>query len=317
MTKIPVGVSECLLGEPVRYNGGHKHFRYLTRVLSDYLELYPACPEVAIGLGVPRDPIHLLATDKGTRVVGAKDHGFDVTEPLAAEAERVADTLPQLCGYILMQKSPSCGVYNIKRYRSNGYPQDNDGRGAFAARLMERMPLLPVEEAGRLNDPALRENFITRVFAYHDFQQSVGDNPKARVLIDFWSRYKYLVMAHHPESYRAIGRLLADLSGPDLRGITAELKALLMTALSKHAGRKGHTNTLMHLRGYLREQLDSDEREELGDVIEAYRSGEVPLVVPMTLLKHYLRKVDFPYLEQQRYWAPYPDKLGLRNVSVD
>jgi uncharacterized protein YbgA (DUF1722 family)/uncharacterized protein YbbK (DUF523 family) len=317
MDKIPIGVSQCLLGEPVRFDGGHKHFRYLTGVLSEYMQFWPVCPEVAIGLGIPRKPIRLLATDRGTRVVGTANPGLDVTEQLAAEADTAAAAMPELCGYVFMQNSPSCGVFGLKRYGANGYPLDSKGRGAYAGRLMELMPLLPVEEAGRLNDPGLRENFITRVFAYRDWQQQVGLEPTPKQLVDFYSRYKYQVMAHSVPGYNAIGKLLSDLRGKDMQAVGAEFVQLFMEALSHRAGRKGNANALMHLRGYLKDLLDKDEKEELGQLISAYRLGEVPLVVPMTLLKHYLKKVDIPYLQQQSYWSPFPEKLGLRNVCSD
>ncbi len=175
--KIPIGISECLLGEPVRFDGGHKRNRFLTDVMSRYFDYRPVCPEVLIGLGIPRKPIRLVATDKGTRVRGVDDDSLDVTEALAGEADSALDRMPDLCGYVLMQNSPSCGAFRMKRYGENGFPLDSDGVGAFAERLMELHPLLPVEEAGRLTDAGLRDNFIARVFAYKDWKDSVGSYP--------------------------------------------------------------------------------------------------------------------------------------------
>lgn len=317
MNKISIGVSQCLLGEPVRFDGGHKHDRYLTEVLADYMEFYPMCPEVAIGLGVPRKPIRIVATDKGARVRGVADPKLDVTDELAAQADIAAATLPDMCGYIFMQNSPSCGVFATKRYGENGHPLDSNGRGAYAKRLMELMPLLPVEEAGRLSDPGLRDNFITRVYAFHDWKLSVAAAPSAKSLIAFYSRYKYQVMAHHLPSYVGIGQYLSDLSNCDIDKVCEGFIGLFMDALSHIATRNGSTNTMMHLRGYLRGQLSTAENDELSHLINAYQHGEVPLVVPLTLLKHHLLKIDNPYLEQQTFWSPHPEKLGLRNLIVN
>ncbi|MGD8177104.1 YbgA family protein [Marinimicrobium sp. ARAG 43.8] len=314
--KIPVGISECLLGEPVRFDGGHKRNRFLTDVMSQYFEYRPVCPEVLIGLGIPRKPIRLVATDNGTRVRGVENEALDVTEALAAEADKALARMPDICGYIFMQNSPSCGAFRMKRYRENGYPQDNDGVGAYAERLMALHPLLPVEEAGRLTDAGLRDNFITRVFAYQDWKQSVAFEPTPARLVDFYSRYKYQVMAHHVPGYQALGRLVAKAGATNIDTLCQTFLETFMEALSHHATRKGNTNTMMHLRGYLSDLLSGSENEELSEVIESYRQGEVPLVVPLTLLKHYLRKVDNPYLQRQTFWAPHPEKLGLRNANV-
>ncbi len=314
--KIPVGVSQCLLGEPVRFDGGHKRSRFLTDVLNRYFDYRPVCPEVAIGLGIPRKPIRLVATDAGTRVLGDDDPNLDVTEALTAEADTAVGQMPDICGYVFMQNSPSCGVYRMKRYGENGSPLDSDGQGAYAQRLIELMPLLPVEEAGRLKDPGLCENFITRVFAYHDWQTAVAPTPTAVKLVDFYSRYKYQVMAHHVASYNALGRLVADVGKPDIRFVSDEFFGLFMAALGHKATRRGNTNTMMHLRGYLKDLLDADEKQELSRLIEDYRTGLVPLVVPLTLLKHYLMKVDNPYLEKQTFWSPHLEQLGLRNARI-
>lgn len=315
--RIPLGVSQCLLGEPVRFDGGHKRSRFLTDVLNRYFDYRPVCPEVGIGLGIPRKPIRLVATDAGTRVRGLENSSLDVTEALAAEADRAAAQMPDICGYVFMQNSPSCGVFRMKRYAENGHPLDSEGQGAYAQRLIELMPLLPVEEAGRLKDPGLCENFITRVFAYHDWKTSIEPAPTAARLVDFYSRYKYQIMAHHVPSYKALGRLVADLGKRDIKAVSDEFLELFMTALRHKATRRGNTNTMMHLRGYLKDMLDADEKQELSRLIEEYRQGLVPLVVPMTLLKHYLMKVDNPYLEKQTFWAPHPDRLGLRNACID
>ncbi|AQT59475.1 DUF523 and DUF1722 domain-containing protein [Cellvibrio sp. PSBB023] len=317
MSKIPVGVSQCLLGEQVRFDGGHKRSRYLTDVLSSFIEFRPVCPEVAIGLGVPRKPIRLMVMGEETRVVGVADPSLDVTDALVAQAELAVQQMPDICGYVFMQNSPSCGVFGMKRYRTNGYTMDAKGRGAYAKRFMELMPYLPVEEAGRLNDAGLRENFLTRVFAFHDFKTHLAQAPTAKKLIAFYSRYKYQVMAHHVPSYFEIGRFLSNLAGRDIESCRDQFFQLFMAALSHHATRKGNTNAMMHLRGYLKDILSTQDKQELSQLIDSYKAGMVPLVVPLTLLKHHLLKLDNPYLKAQTFWSPHPEQLGLRNYIVE
>lgn len=317
MSKIPLGVSQCLLGEQVRFDGGHKRNRYLTDVLSEYIEFRPVCPEVAIGLGIPRKPIRLVIVGDQTRVRGVQNPDLDVTDALVEQAEFAAQQMPDICGYVFMQNSPSCGVFGMKRYRDNGYTADGRGRGAYAQRFMELMPLLPVEEAGRLNDAGLRDNFLARVFAYHDFKTNVAEAPTAKKLIDFYSRYKYQVMAHHVPSYFTIGRYLSNLSTRDIRVSSEEFFRLFMEALGHHATRKGNTNAIMHLRGYLKEHLSTQDKQELSQLIDSYKAGRVPLVVPLTLLKHHLLKLDNPYLKSQTFWSPHPERLGLRNHIIE
>lgn len=313
MNKIPLGVSQCLLGEQVRYDGGHKRNHYLTDVLSEYVEFRSVCPEMAIGLGVPRKPIRLVVVNEETRVRGNDNPDLDVTDALIDHAELIAQQMPDICGYVFMQKSPSCGVFGMKRYGSNGLPLDSKGRGAYAKRLMELMPLLPVEEAGRLTDVGLRDNFLARVFAYHDFKSKVAVAPTAKKLIEFYSRYKYQVMAHHVPSYFTIGRYLSNLAGRDIQECSEGFFRLFMEALSHHATRKGNTNAIMHLRGYLKAHLNTREKHELSQLIDSYKEGFVPLVVPLTLLKHHLLKLDNPYLVSQTFWEPHPERLGIRN----
>lgn len=317
MSKILVGVSECLLGAQVRFDGGHKRNRYITDVLSDYVEFRPVCPEVAIGMGIPRKPIRLIVSDGQERIRGVENPDMDVTDELVKEAESAVEKMPDICGYIFMQNSPSCGVYGLKRYGENGYSIDSKGRGAYAKRFMELMPLVPVEEAGRLNDAGLRENFITRIFALYDWHQTVMPAPTAKKLINFYSRYKYQVMAHHVPSYFLIGKFLANLANRSIEDVSNEFIHLLMTALSHQATRKGNANALMHLRGYLKLHITKQEKEELSHTIESYAKGIVPLIVPLTLLKHHLMTLNDPYLKSQTFWAPHPEELGLRNFVME
>lgn len=313
MDKIPLGVSQCLLGERVRFDGSHKHNHFLTDQLGKYVQFLPVCPEVAIGLGVPRKPIRLVVDDGKDRILGINNPDLDVTDDLVGEAERVAQSMPHICGYVFMQNSPSCGVFGLKRYGTNGHPLDNRGRGAFAKRLIELMPLLPVEESGRLCDAGLRENFVTRIFAFHDWRQHVEPEPTAKKLIDFYSRYKYLVMAHHVPSYLEAGRMLADLSKLDITELAGKFIALLMSALRHPASRRSNLNTLIHLRGYLKHHIDTQEKAELTRIFDSYAQGLVPLIVPLTLLKHHLMTLDDPYLKNQVFWQPFPEDLALRN----
>lgn len=317
MDKIPLGVSQCLLGDPVRFDGGHKRNRYLTDVLSQYIEFHPVCPEMAIGLGVPRKPIRLIVTDGQDRIRGIENPDLDVTDALAQEAESAVAAMPNICGYVFMQNSPSCAVFGLKRYGTNGHSIDSRGRGAYAKRFMELLPLIPVEEAGRLTDAGLRENFIARVFALYDWRKNLEQNPTPKKIIEFYSRYKYQVMAHHVASYFTIGKFLANLSAKPIQEINQEFIRLLMTALSHPATRKGNTNAMMHLRGYLKTHINKLEKEELGHLIDAYCKGAVPLVVPLTLLKHHLMTLDNPYLKNQTFWSPHPEALGLRNLVLE
>ncbi len=317
MDKIPLGVSQCLLGEHVRFDGSHKHNHFLTDQLGKYVQFLPVCPEVAIGLGVPRKPIRLVVDGDQERIRGIENPNLDVTDALVQQAEQVAQSMPHICGYVFMQNSPSCCVFGLKRYGTNGHPLDTRGRGAFAKRLIELMPLLPVEESGRLCDAGLRENFVTRIFAYHDWRQHIEADPTAKKLIDFYSRYKYLVMAHHVPSYLEVGRLLADLSGKNIPEIAEKFIALLLSALRHPASTRSHLNVLIHLRGYLKHHIDTQEKAELTRVFDSYAQGLVPLVVPLTLLKHHLMTLDDPYLKNQVFWQPFPEDLGLRNAVAE
>lgn len=316
--RIPVGISSCLLGEPVRFNGSHKRSRFCTDTLSRYFEFTSVCPEMGIGMPVPRPPIRLVsqnANDPEVRALGTDNPDLDVTIPLRDYAHQQAARLDQLCGYIFMQKSPSCGLFGVKRYLANGHPEGTAG-GVYATELQRLLPLVPMEEAGRLNDDTLRENFMVRVFTLHDWRQFRAQPLTANGLINFHSRYKYLVMAHSVAQYKTIGRLLADLRSRALEDIADDYILALMTALAKPASRKSHTNTLQHLQGYLRHHLDSGDREELTDLIGQYRQGIVPLIVPLTLLKHHLAHSQdvSVYARNQVYLNPHPYELGLRNA---
>ncbi|MEO1817440.1 DUF523 and DUF1722 domain-containing protein [Pseudomonas sp.] len=313
--RIPVGISQCLMGDPVRFNAGHKHSRLCTDHLGTLFELRPFCPEVAIGLGTPRKPIRLAGDPAAPRAVGTVDHTLDVTDALQQYADDVSVLCEELCGFIFMQKSPSCGMERVKVYEPNGHPAPATGRGIFAARLMQANPLLPVEEEGRLNDPVLRENFVNRVIVYSDWQQLLRDGLSASRLLAFHARHKYLLMAHQSPSYRQIGQMLAHPGrGAALRDTANAYFAELMAALRRPASRSGHSNVLQHVAGHFKKVLNPPEKEELQQLINHYRSGIVPLVVPVTLLRHHLLRHPDPYLLQQAYLQPHPPELSLRNA---
>ena len=312
--KPKLGISACLLGAEVRYNGGHKESRLCSRTLNEYFDFVALCPEVAIGLGTPREPIRLVGDPQAPRAVGTVNRAVDVTAPLAAYGERVAEEQTELCGYIFMQQSPSCGLHRVKVYQDNGRPSEPQGRGIFAQAFCARHPDLPVEEDGRLNDPILRENFITRVFAYAEWQQLLRQGLTRKALIDFHSRYKYLLMATHPMQYKALGRLLGNLAQHDLNELAPRYFSQLMEALKHCATRRTHSNVLQHLCGYLKQNLSREDKAEIQQLIGQYRQGVVPLVVPMTLLKHHFRRHPDDYIAQQVYLQPHPEDLSLRNA---
>ncbi|MED5388191.1 MAG: DUF523 and DUF1722 domain-containing protein [Pseudomonadota bacterium] len=310
--KIPVGISACLLGMEVRHDKGHKHSRYCTGVLSRYFEFRSLCPEMGAGLSAPRKAMHLAEQEGELRLIttdGRRDH----TDLMQDFIERALPSLAPLRGYILMAKSPSCGMERIRVYNGDGNVQHRDASGLFAAALQDRYPLMPLEEEGRLNDDTLRENFIERVFLYDDWCQLQEQGLTAQRLIDFHSRHKFQLLAHCQKTYRQLGPLLSDLKSRPLADIAEEYIHALMPAMKKRVSRGAHVNTLQHLAGFLREGLSDTDRALINEQIDAYLREEVPLVVPMTLLRGGLRKVQQPYLQMQGYLSPYPDDLGLRN----
>ncbi|NIF28598.1 DUF1722 domain-containing protein [Pantoea sp. Tr-811] len=310
-----IAISACLIGQNVRYNGGHKASELCRAKLEAHFDWLPVCPEMAIGLGTPRDPIRLVGDPGHPRVVGTRHPDTDFTTPLRAYGEHMAAELDDICGYIFMQKSPSCGLERVKVYQDNGHPATQGGTGAYADAFCSQRPDLPVEEEGRLHDPVLRENFISRVYAYADWQQVLAGGLSRGALVRFHSRYKYLLMANNPQAYRELGRLLGTLRREDdPNEVGPRYFSLLMQALRRCASRGTHCNVLQHLSGYFKDALSQQDKDELQQLISQYQQGVVPLVVPLTLLKHYLRKHPDPYLQQQAYLQPHPDDLGLRNA---
>jgi len=311
--RIRVGVSACLLGAKVRFDGGHKRDRFIDELLRRYFEFVPVCPEVAIGLGTPRPPIRLVETDNGIRALGTRDSTLDVTARLQACGREMAGSATDLCGFIFKKGSPSCGMARVRIYAANGIPHA-DGSGLFAAEIMRANPLLPVEEEGRLNDPVLRENFVSRVFVYARWRTLLAAGLTRGELVAFHARHKLLIMAHSTEGYRELGRLVSNLHARPLAEIAAQYIEMLMTVIGQRATRKRHANVLQHLLGYLRQHAAPGDRKDLLDAIESYRRGEYPLVVPVRLLRHQFRRHPHPYVDQQVYLDPYPQDLMLRNA---
>ncbi len=309
-----VGISACLLGHEVRYDGGHKRDRFLTELLSPHVEFVALCPETGIGLGTPRPPIRLVGEPDRPLLVGVQDQSLDLTEKMVDYAKSQLKTLPPLCGYVLKKDSPSCGMERVKVYAASGNGAVRKGSGIFARILMAHHPLLPVEEEGRLNDAVLRENFVNRIYVYQRWLALLESGVTAANLIEFHSAHKYLLMAHSQAAYKRMGRMLSDLSGSRAIEVLDEYGRELMTALKRRANRKHHVNVLQHILGYLKQKIDGTDKAELVASIESYRRGETPLIVPITLLRHYFRKYPDNYMEKQYYLAPHPARLGLRNA---
>lgn len=309
MQQIKVGISACLLGDEVRFDGGHKRSAFCTDELGRHVEFVKLCPEVGIGMPVPRPTIRLEQHNGEARAVVPKT-GEDVTERLIAFANRAQSHVTQVSGYVLCAKSPSCGMERVKLYNpDNGHAQKT-GEGIFAAQLRQRYPALPLEEDGRLQDPQLRENFVMRVFVYAAWQSLPEAFSKAD-LLNFHTSLKLLLLAHNQQAYRALGREVAELQTITENARRNYIEGV-MIALASPATRANHTNVLQHIQGYFKQHLSTHQREELTDSILSYRQGTDPLLVPLTLLRHYLREYPSDYLTGQRYLNPYPQDLKLR-----
>ena len=311
--RIRLGVSACLLGERVRYDGGHKRDQFLMDILGPFVEWVPLCPEVEIGLTTPRDNLRLVGTDASARMVVQRT-GEDLTERMEGYAREKAAQLEglELDGYVLKRASPSCGLFRVRVYHDSGVPSTG-GRGLFAAALVRHLPQLPVEEEGRLMDAGIRENFIERVFGAARWRAFVATVPRSRDMVAFHAAQKFAILAHSPAHYQALGRLVARAGRTLTKAALAEYARLFTEALAVRATRPRQVNVLQHLAGFFKKQLGADERAELGDVIEEYRHGLVPLVVPLTLIRHYVRRYAIGYLVDQVYLNPHPKELMLRN----
>lgn len=325
--EVRIGISSCLLGEHVRFDGGHKRDRFLSETLARFVTFVPVCPEVEAGLPIPRDTLRLVRESSAPRRpgVGADESdvrvrlvmpatGEDHTELLARWAEKRCAELAALglSGYVLKKDSPSCGMERVKVYDSNGSPA-REGRGVFAAALLAAEPLLPVEEEGRLSDPLLRENFFDRVFGFTRLRAFFASEWRVGDLVRFHSSEKLFLLAHHTEGYRALGRVVADAKKKPRAELEREYGELYMRTLRHKASPGRHANVLEHMLGYFKEHLSPAEKQEMLELVHDYRAGLVPLVVPVTLLAHFVRKHGIEYLAGQQYLHPHPKELLIRN----
>jgi uncharacterized protein YbgA (DUF1722 family)/uncharacterized protein YbbK (DUF523 family) len=318
-SRVRLGISACLLGQEVRYNGGHKRDAFLTDVFGRYVDWVDVCPEVEIGLGTPRPSMRLVRIGRGeesqVRLV-TPETGVDHTEAMRSWAARRVEELAglDLDGYVLKKDSPSCGMERVKLYPEEGGAPAKEARGVFAEALLGRLPHLPVEEEGRLNDPPLRENFIARVFAHARWRQNEAAGWTRAALMRFHAMHKLLLMARNQAGMRRLGRLLGDSARRDDPGaLAAAYREGFTEVMRRPPTRRGHTNVLQHMAGYVSDALGPDDREELRETIERYRVGLLPLIVPMTLLRHYVRKQGVEYLQGQAYLEPHPHELMLMN----
>lgn len=310
---IRIGVSACLLGDEVRYNGGHARDRYVVGTLSEHFTFVKVCPEEEIGMGTPRPTVRLEGHRDDPRMIEPTS-GTDWTKDMNRwSARRVREMgADGLSGFVFKSKSPSCGVFRVKVYNEKGNLGD-PGAGLFAMAMMKRHPLLPIEEEGRLHDAGLRENFLERVFAYHRLKAVFAGRWKRGEIIDFHSHEKYLMMAHNPASLKKLGQLTARIKDHSPAEFRDLYMAAFMKILEKQATVKSHVNALQHMAGYLRDHLDPEERKRVLASIEDYRAELVPLIVPMTLLRHYIELHEVAYVKDQTYLNPHPRELKLRN----
>ncbi len=313
MGPVRVGISSCLLGEQVRYDGGHKRDAFLTDELARHVEFVPLCPEVEIGLGVPRPALRLERRGDDVRMV-VTESGEDLTERMRSWAQGAAERIAAagLDGYVLKKSSPSCGMERVKVYDENGAPA-RGGRGLFAAALMERLPLLPVEEEGRLRDARLREHFVARIFARARVREFLASDWGPAQLVEFHAGEKMLVRVHDPGLALELGRLVAEAGRLDRAELAARYEELHARALAKPATPGRHQDVLEHLAGHVTEEVSSEDRAELQRAIEEYRDGIVPLAVPLALLRRHIRAASAEWAAAQVYLEPAPRELGLRS----
>ncbi len=314
--KIRLGISSCLLGNKVRYDGQHKYDNWLVEELGKYVDYVPVCPEVECGLSVPREAMHLVGNPENPRLVTIKT-GKNLTHQMLSFCEKKVRELgnEKLCGFVFKSRSPSSGMERVKVYPENHGIAEKKGIGIFANQFMKAFPYLPVEEEGRLQDPILRENFIERIFIMKRWQNLLNSNPKINDLIIFHTRHKLLFMAHNIELYRSTGKYVAFASQLAFPEVLQTYYEMLMQATKKPATRSKHQNVMLHILGYFKNDLSSDEKAELIDILVKYKAEHYPLIVPMTLINHYVRKYDKPYLAEQYYLNPHPMELNLRNHS--
>lgn len=310
---IRLGISACLTGENVRYDGGHKLDRFLTDTLGQYVEYVPVCPELECGLGVPRESLRLVGAPDSPRLVTTRTN-IDQTERMVKWAEKRVKELQKedLCGFIFKSNSPSSGMERVRVYNEKGMPVKK-GVGVFARVFMDHFPLIPTEEEGRLHDPVLRENFIERIFTLKRWRGCLARKRRVGNLVDFHTRHKLLILSHGDRIYRMMGKLVAGGKGVPAKELYGQYETLLMEALKLKTTTRKNTNVLHHMMGYFKKQLSPDEKQELLEVVQQYRHGFIPHIVPITLINHYARKYTEQYLSKQIYLNPHPLELKLRN----
>jgi uncharacterized protein YbgA (DUF1722 family)/uncharacterized protein YbbK (DUF523 family) len=311
---IRIGISSCLLGAEVRFDGGHKEDRFISRTLSAYFEYVPVCPELEVGMGVPREALRLVGDPAAPRLITVRtkiDHTQSMVKFAAARVRALA--AEDLDGTIFKKDSPSCGLERVRVYGAESGMAVRRGIGLFARAFRERFPLVPVEEEGRLSDPLLRENFIERVFCHWRWRHLIAAGMSRGRLVAFHTAHKLLLLAHSPAHYAEMGRLVARAKALQPADLAARYGEFLAAGLAVKATSRKHTNVLHHIAGYFKKDLSADEKQELLGVIDDYRQGLVPLIVPLTLVKHYVRKLDVSYLSDQVYLNPHPKELMLRN----
>jgi uncharacterized protein YbgA (DUF1722 family)/uncharacterized protein YbbK (DUF523 family) len=311
--KIKLGISTCLLGENVRFDGGQKLDRFLRDTLGQYIEYIPVCPEVECGLPVPRESMHLEGDPDSPRLVTSRTKQ-DMTERMVTWARKRVVELEKegLMGFIFKSDSPSSGMERVRVYGEKGMPSKK-GMGMFARIFMEHFPLLPVEEEGRLHDPVLRENFIERLFALRRWRAVVEQKGGRGALVNFHTRHKLLILSHDPKHYQSMGKLVAQGKSLPVKDLYLRYQSVFLEALKLKTTPKKNANVLQHMMGYFKEELTANEKQELLELIDLYRKEYIPLIVPITLIKHYVKKYDQPYLKEQVYLNPHPIELQLRN----
>jgi len=309
-----IGISACLVGEEVRFDGGHKRDAFLVDVLSPHVEWVRVCPEVEVGMGTPRETLRLVREEDGPIRMVTTRTGIDHTAAMRRWARTRVEALvgEPLSGYVLKKDSPSCGMERVKIFGRGGMPERN-GRGLFAEALLTRFPHLPVEEEGRLSDPRLRENFIERVFACQRLQAFFAGRWTVGALVAFHTAHKMSLLAHSAERYRALGRLVAGAASMPRARLREEYTSIFMDAMRAVATTRRHTDVLVHMAGHLKRVVDHESKDELLGCIDEYRRGLVPLVVPLTLIRHHVRAHGVAYLAGQTYLEPHPRELMLRN----
>jgi uncharacterized protein YbgA (DUF1722 family)/uncharacterized protein YbbK (DUF523 family) len=313
--KIKLGISSCLLGENVRYNGGHKLDHFLRDTLGQYIEYVPVCPEVEAGFGIPREAMRLVGIPENPRLVTSRTAIDHTDRMLGWAANRVRELeKDNLCGFIFKNDSPSSGLMRVKVYNDKGMPEKK-GVGIFAREFTEYFPLIPVEEEGRLHDPLLRENFIEQIFTLKRWRDAVAGSPGIGQVVDFHSKNKLLIMSHSQKHAKAMGKITAMGKQLGAVNLYRQYEDQLIDALRLKSTVAKHINVLQHIMGYFKKQLSGDEKQELLEIFDRFRKGHVPLVVPMTMVNHYVRKYDQPYLGSQTYLNPHPVELKLRTYT--